>query len=113
MLTRLPHPKLVEAAISVLQAAAAPGGAGIQERHAVGGCWRGLARASTTGSHWSLLYLLMYLNYEEWLNTNVCKVKYSVVKCIIDLAVEGFPSLYFSLTSRRKCQVIASSHNPW
>lgn len=34
----MPHPKLVEAAISVLQAIAIPGGAGIQERRAVVGC---------------------------------------------------------------------------
>lgn len=58
MLTRMPHPKLVEAAISVLQAVATPGGAGIQERRAVGSCWCGLARANTIGNYCWLLYLL-------------------------------------------------------
>lgn len=55
----------------------------------------------------------MYLNYEDWLDANLYKVKYSVVEYIIDLAMEVFPSLDLSLTSIRKGQVIISTPSLW
>lgn len=115
MPTHMPHPKLVKATIYVLQAIEIPGGAGIQERRAVGGCECVLARAKMLGNDFTVWFyiLLMYVNYEDWLDANLCKVKYSVIECIIDLATELFPSLDLSLTSIRKGQVITSTPSLW